>query len=806
MRLKNTRIQLLFTLFCGLLANTSFGQRLDSISINTDEKFPQEKLYLHYDRPYYNAGETIWFKAYLTSSNLPAYLSKTVYAELLNEKGALLQRKIMPVIESGAASSFDLPDTLTAHTLYVKAYTAWMLNFDSTLLYFQPIKILSGKTPKATASKPKNNFDFFPEGGDLVEGITNRLAFKASASDGSPLEITGTIIDSKAAKVETFSSSHDGMGYVNFTPLSGEIYKASWKDKKGTLQETVLPVVKKQGVALSVNNIANQVKFTIERPTDANDDFKFFYILAEMQQQLVYSAKINLSSKTKVTAPIPTDSLPDGILKVTIFNASQIPVAERIVFINHGNYGFIADLNAIEINMEKRKQNTIQVDVGGTILSNLSISITDESLSTPSKDNHNIFSHLLLSSDLKGYIYNAAQYFESDDEKNQQNLDLVMMTNGWRRFKWEDLVENKMPTIKHIPENFLSITGTVFGPSKNQLKGKEITGILKNKNGGSEIFTMPVDENGKFGVTSLVLFDTSKLYYQFNQDKEKLLTSTSTFKFNPNYILESPKVNTSYFSQIPFSSNVDSALLKKNNAVHKLTLDQFYEGNKIKDLAVVVVKAKIKSPEQKMNEEYTSGFFTGNDGYTFLTENDPFAKTALTVLDYLQSKVAGLQVSTSGEGSISWRGNATSIFLNESTSDISMIKSVSMNDVAMIKVFRPPFFGATGGGSGGAVAVYLKKGASSYDNVKGLEFANIAGYSPIKEFYSPNYDNPLDFNNPTDLRITLYWNPFLIFDKTTRRIKIPFFNNDQTKKIRVVIEGLNQLGQLTREEKIFPNK
>jgi len=216
---------------------------------------------------------------------------------------------------------------------------------------------------------------------------------------------------------------------------------------------------------------------------------------------------------------------------------------------------------------------------------------------------------------------------------------------------------------------------------------------------------------------------------------------------------------------------------------------------------VVKVYSKQKSLKQKLDEQYTSGFFTGDDGYTFTVEDDPFAKSAISVMDYLRGKVAGLQISSDGQ-SATWRGSATSIFLNEMNTDIGMVQNMSMNDVALIKVFRPPFFGAVGGGSGGAIAIYTKKGGGDNSAVKGLDFTNIYGYSPVKEFYMPDYENTNTPDVP-DYRSTIYWNPFLIFDKKTRRIKIPFYNTDNCKKIRVVIEGINKLGQFTREEKFF---
>lgn len=776
-----------------------FSQRLDSVMLKLESKYPQEKIYVQYDRPYYNPGETVWFKAYLTSANITSGISKTMYAELINDKGKILQKKIMPVIESGAASFFDLPDTLAAPTLYVRAYTSWMLNFDSSLLYLKPISIITNA--KKTTTSLTYSLTFFPEGGDLVNSIESLVAFKSTDQSGNPVYVNGNIVNSKGVKQLSFASIHNGMGTFAFRPIAGETYKAIWKDKKGTSHETALPAAKDQSVALSITKVNNLVTYNLKRPETAQKPFTSFFVVAQMQQQIIYSAKINLATKTEVTAPFPTDSLPTGIVQLTIFNEDEIPVAERIFFINKGDYYFNTDLHAVELDLNKRKHNTLQIDIGGNFVANLSIAVTDEALSTPPLNRDNIYSNVLLTSDLKGYVYNPAYYFSSEEDSIAQQLDLVMLTNGWRRFKWEDLVAGKFPSLKYEPEDFISINGMVYGPASNILKGKEITGILKTKS-SDDFFTMPVNADGSFGMKGISFFDTAKMYYQFNQDKDKRLTSTSSFSFKINFANPAGPM-PAYLNSFILPPMPDSAVIGKNKKVAKLILDDFAEGRKIKSLDVVVLKTKIKTPEQKLDEKYASGFFTGGDSYIFAVEDDPLARGAFTVLNYLQAKVAGLLISTVGTPSVTWRGSATSMFLNESPTDISQVQNISMNDVAMIKVFRPPFFSASGGGAGGAIAVYLKKGADNASTFKGLDFVKLNGYSTVKEFYSPDYEKLVDNAPANDYRTTLYWNPFLIFDKDKRRIKIPFYNSDNCKKIRVIIEGLNKDGQLSREEKVF---
>ena len=791
-------IVLLFLIaaFC----SSSIAQlRIDSLVTHLGEKYPQEKIYLHLDKNYYNAGETIWFKAYLTTDNAATTLSRTVYAELIDDKGSILQKKMMPVYESGAASNFDLPDSMFNTRLYIRAYTSWMLNFDSSLLYLKPIQIIttSKLTKKITPPTISYSLTFFPEGGDMVEDVSSRVAFKATDQDGTPISVSGNIITETGKKITAFTTVHNGMGFFLITPVPGEKYKATWKDKKGIAHETALPVAKEQGLVLSISNSNDTLSYTLKRPENAASDFTTYTVVAQMQQQMVYSAKVTMKVKKEITAPIVTTNFVDGILQLTIFNAADMPVAERLVFINHGSYYFSTDLHAIEQNITKHGHNTLQVDVGDTLLTNLSIAVTDAGINPITSNEESIFSSLLLTSDLKGYVYNAGYYFLNDEDSVKQQLDLVMMTNGWRRFKWQNILAQQWPKLSYPIDNYLSLKGYVYGLTKTQLVNKTLIGYVKTKSNTSSFLTIPLNNEGQFRLTGVYLFDTAKLYYQINGDKDKKLTSLASFTFK-NEIATTTQPSANLLASFFLNVKTDSLSLQKNSKLAALQRSLFE--SKAKTLEVVKVYSKVKSLKEKLEDQYTSGFFSGGDGITFTVEDDPFAKGALSILDYLRGKVAGMQVSADGQN-VSWRGSETSVFLNESTTDVSMLQSISMNDVALIKVFRPPFFGASGGGAGGAIAIYTKKGGD-VTAVKGLDFTNIYGYSAIKEFYMPDYEKTTATDVP-DYRSTLYWNPFLIMDRKTRRIKIPFYNSDNCKKIRVVIEGINKIGQLTREEKVF---
>jgi hypothetical protein len=783
----------------------SKAQGFDSLLNKLDTLYPQEKLYLQFDKSGYNPGETIWFKAYALSSNILSNISKNIYAELIDGEGKILQRKVLPVLFSSAATSFELPTGLTDSVLFVRAYTRWMLNFDSSFLYVKTIPIFTGKVAatKKPASTSATSLQFFPEGGDLVAGLESNIAFKATDNRGLPAKTNGDILNSKGEKVASFMTRHDGMGVFRLNPVAGEQYKATWKDQQNKSQESKLPAAQPSGVVMELSQDATGILFNIRKNGPGTEQIPAVYVVAQIQQQMVYQAKANLSKASEVRAVIPTDNIPTGIVQVTLFTLDRKPLAERIIFVNHQDYYFITDLNVSLKTTAKRGKNVIQIDVPDTLACNLSLSVTDAAVNPVQAGDHDIYSQVLLTSDIKGYVHNPAYYFSSDADSLSRDLDLVMMTNGWRRFKWEDLLANRWPKINEGPEDYLTIIGKINGLNKSELVNQEITGILMLKNEGQQIYSIPVQRDGSFYVPGLLYYDTARLFYQFNNDKNKVLTSKALIDVKNNFLIRGSQfhIDPQWISRI---IRPEAPALLANKQMTEKNIVQLEAMRKTQTLAGVTVVAKQKSKKDKMDEEYSSGLFKGGDGYTFITEDDPFANSSQTVLQYLQGKVAGLQITGAGQQmNMSWRGGTPSLFMNEMQTDLSMVQTLNMSDIAMIKVFRPPFFGAPGGGSGGAIAVYTKKGAASYSNVKGLDFAKIPGYTPEKQFYSPDYSKELPENSQDDNRTTLYWNPFIITDKNSRRTFYTFYNNDVSKKFRIIIEGVNADGKLTRAEKII---
>ena len=185
--------------------------------------------------------------------------------------------------------------------------------------------------------------------------------------------------------------------------------------------------------------------------------------------------------------------------------------------------------------------------------------------------------------------------------------------------------------------------------------------------------------------------------------------------------------------------------------------------------------------------------------------DDPIAQSSIDMFHYLQGRIAGLNISfNNGQPILSWRNGNPELFLDEISTQADVLEGIPVSNIAYVKVFRPPFFGAFGGGGGGAIAVYTRKGndTKSLPVAGGLEYAILGGYTPYKEFYSPNYSAPANTNDP-DLRTTIYWNPYILTDPKNHKVKVDFYNNDISNKLRVIVEGVNADGKLAHIEKVI---
>jgi hypothetical protein len=775
------------------------AQPIDSTLSRYANDFLQEKAWLHYDKSSYYPGETIWFKAYLMEAFYPSAGSKTLYTDWIGEDGKVLMHLVSPLVSATTNGQFEIPADYSGSFIHVRAYTKWMLNFDSAFLYSKDIRILLKSSTAAKTQKPApvSTLELFPEGGDLVSGVPNRVAFKAADQWGRPVRIRGQLQNNKGQVLDTLKVVHDGMGSFFCSPQAGESYLVKWTDAAGVSHTTPLPPSKPSGIAMQISNAKNRRIINLLTSALLPDNLKTVHLIGTLNQRIAFKTDLTLTENNNSRRVIPTENLPSGILTITLFDQGWNAVSERISFINNHDYSFEPSMEVQRWGLSKRKKNEVRITVPDSLQGvSLSVSVTDAAIEKDTTGT--IISHFLLTSDIRGRVFNPSYYFTSDDDSIQQSLDLVMLTHGWRRFKWEDVTRGKLPVIIYPKEeSYLTLSGKVFGVVKSQLSGKEsIVLVLKGKDSTSKLMVLPIKTDGTFNDPDVVFFDTLRVYYSlkskfFSQAEARFMTERLPA---PNYSAFSKNFQP-YLPLFDTSGSYRHSLFAAESA----RLNEQFRG---KMMANVTVTAKQKTTIQQMEERYPSGMFKGSDGFQFDLLNDPSAVGAMNIFHFLQGRVAGLQVNESGTPSLSWRGGSPQLYLDESPVDPELMATVPVNDIAYVKVFRPPFMGGFNGANG-AIAVYTRRGNDIQNKPgTGLTANTIAGYTPIRQFYSPDYDRFDPRNEQGDIRTTLYWNPLVVPDKKGS-VLLTFFNNDITKSFRVVIEGMTKEGLLTHFEQIM---
>jgi uncharacterized protein affecting Mg2+/Co2+ transport len=427
----------------------------------------QEKLFVHTDKSFYLTGETMWFKIYNVDagSHKASATSKVAYVEILNNEGrAVLQAKIGLGENNGNGNgSFLLPAHLATGSYLLRAYTHWMKNFGESYYFQQAISVVNAsKRPNWQLLEKAESYTvkFFPEGGNLVNGLPGLVAFHITDQYGKGVEVAGHVFDSKQQRVAFCKSYKFGMGTFYFTPEAGNDYHAEMILDNGTKISTPLPKAFAQGYVMAVEEAGNnQLNVTVHSTYS-----KPVYLLAHTRNELKIVSAQNITGG-KAQWVISKDQLGEGVSHITIFDEGRQPVCERLVF-KKPTSKLSIDVKTDKTQYETRSQVAVDIlaknndgQVSGSDLS-MSVFLID---SLQSADINTIDGYYWLASDLNGTIERPGYYF-SNAPKEQINIAIenLMLTHGWRRFRWEDVNANKTPAFKFLPEyEGLTINATI---------------------------------------------------------------------------------------------------------------------------------------------------------------------------------------------------------------------------------------------------------------------------------------------------------------------------------------------------------
>ena len=803
-------------------------------NINTfNHLYPQEKVYLHFDNTGYFLGETIWFKAYVVvaENHLPTVLSRVLYVELLSPEGSMVAQKKLKVEDGQCHGDFFLKPEQYAGFYEIRAYTRVMLNFGEETIFSRVFPVFdvpkkegqydqlkmslrpnSQKLPETRAKDEKRNnvnIHFFPEGGELVNGLVSNVAFKATDKQGKSISLSGTVYNAQKETIASFASAHNGMGSFAISPEEGKnTVEVEYEGKKYNFN---LPASRPNGYVMKVNNMRNDFVF-IEIQKSQGQTVEPLGISISCRGKINTFETVTTDEENSCTIKIPKSNLPSGVNQITLFNAKGEIFAERLFFINHQE----------QITLTAKQSNSVyspfakirlEFQSNPPVEASFSLAVTDASAS-PLITTGSILTNLLLSSDLKGYIEDIDYYFESNDNQHKMALDLLMMTQGWRRYVWKQMAGVEPFELKHHIEKGIVIDGQVLSLFRKKKKENiEVTMWMYSEDGFSQQGKCMTDDEGRFnflpddfeGVWKLTLQTKEKgerkeqqilLDRHFSPQTRPYSYSETIMKKQSEY-LDTDRVTENLIQENESDSldsykNLHGRLLPNVTVKGKKPFKKQDEG-----LAVANIVYDVASEIDQLKDKGEG--YAENIPVFLLNTNRYFSerinnKTELKELWYKNKPVLYIVNNVEICRSV-WRNEYNDKY---TWGDIS---NILLSDVEKIiiseELSRYCVYTSSGNISCPScenldprtllIFIYTKDG-NQVSEPLGIRRTRLQGYSQVKEFYSPDYSKGV-LPNETDYRRTLYWNPNVKTDEQGKA-QVTFYNNGSCRKINICAEGL----------------
>jgi hypothetical protein len=769
--IRATKIMLLTSAFSVLVLN-SRAQAIQEVQNSFNlykQSVLQEKVFVHTDKSTYLPGEIIWFKIYCVDGNdyKPLNLSKVVYVEVLdNSQNPVAQAKISLKNGIGDGSVY-VPVTVNNGNYKFRAYTNWMKNFSPDYYFEKTITFLNPlKSPDNIAKETANNYEiqFFPEGGNLVNGITSKVAFKAVDKNGLGIAFTGVITDQHNDTVARFKPLKFGMGSFSFTPAENSTYKAVVKFN-GEVVTKSLPGINSQGYAMSVADNGVQLAITV-KGTDGN-----IYLFAHTRQ-IVKAAESAAISNGIAHFAVNKSLLGDGISSITIFNNAKQPVCERLYFKRPAQKLFI-DASADQPQYALRKKVNISVlakdQASKPVSANMSMAIYRVD-SLQGIDRSNIFDYLWLSSDLKGRIESPDYYFNNTNAETDEALDNLMLTQGWRRFQWSQVLENKPAVFNYLPEyNGHIVTAKITNTQTNAPAANIMTYIgVPGKR--VQVYVSQSDSLGHLFYSTKDFYGPGEIVAQTNNSLDSTYRIDVLSPFSEQY-------SKTLLPKFEFANGMQNALQAHSLGVQVLNV---YSANNIK---------RFYDPVVDSSAFYGKPYKTYKlDDFTRFTTMEEDLREYVSEDNIVRSKGKFHIKVLNDRGFLD--GDPLVLLDGVPVFDVNKIFSVDPLKVKKLEVIRERFYYGPSAQEGIFSFTTYKGDLGGVELDPHAVVIDYEGLQLHRQFYSPVYDTETQTTGRIpDFRNLLYWAPTV-----NNQGKASFYTSDQAGKYIGVIQGLTANG------------
>ncbi len=761
-----------------------------------------EKLYVQTDKPYYSAGESIWLKGFLVNAitHRPLDISNYIYVELTDRKGKIVNHiKIKRDSVSGFNGYIKLEPKMDAGDYSIRAYTKWMTNSDPNFFFEKTIEVVSpipddsmagqaqrdaaeaAKTAKEKreekreAKDPDKKLDydlqFFPEGGALIAGVPQVIAFKALAEDGLSVDVKGYIYNSKDERIAEFMSAHQGMGMVQMIVPEGDQYYAKATSSEGLSKQFNLPLATSKEISLKVSRVGANLYYQV---LTANPD-----LLKGVSAVIHSRGRIITVDAGDLQKPrrMPLSQVYAGISVISLVNQAQEVVAERIFFKKPTAMPTI-DIVPAKSTYAARTKASVSLNVknsnGQPVQGQFAVSVLDDGAIKQDSTKDNVLSYLLLSSEIKGYVENPGLYFAENSRVMDSKIDMLMMTQGWRRFDLEKILDSTVDHRRDIQyEDVVNIRGEVKGFFGNNARKPKVSLICQKLH---LIDVFDLDESNKFNIMNVNIPDRAVYVIQAQgRNGGNALTLNVVEEVLPvPHAAQFPRKD----KVVPFEF--------VNQSIEKF----YYEGG----LTMIELESVVVTTEAVSKVE-NSEFATRTTGRTELE-----TMGGSTLEDLIVTYI-GIEV---GDEYVYYRSGSTPVKFRVNGLDEDWI---NLNTLSVDLIEQVDFFDSTSASglftdsNGGVFNITLIDGAS----VPRLRLPNIVNYAPIgyqrvEKFYAPAYDTPSKKSNlPPDYRTTIFWSGDIVPD-AEGNATFDFYTADKSTTYRIIVEGVTAQGEACHVE------
>lgn len=729
-----------------------------------------EKIFLHTDRNFYISGEIIWFKAYLVSNpdNRLAASSRVAYVEVLDEENRpVLQEKIGMKDGRGNGSLF-LSSEFPSGNYKVRAYTAWMKNFDAAFFFEKEITIVNTRVPLPLLPADTSvmyDMQFFPEGGRLIRGVSSTVAFKLTDSKGKGVDrFYGVVVNADNDTVAQFSPYRFGIGRFRFNPSTPGKYMAYLTTPDGLQFSKELPLTDANGYAIQVAESGGSVRLTVQAE---GVQAEHVYALIHTRGVVKEARRLALQNG-HAQMELDKSRMGEGISHITVFDGNRRPVCERLYF------GTVPSRLHITAGTQKnvygqRKKVTVSLHTADA--ANLSLAVYRYD-SLQKEERFDINSYFWLSSELKGNVESPDWYFTAAADSFSMAMDNLMLTHGWRRFDWRGIRQGELPPLTWLPE----IDGHIVnGKIKDSATGRSLPGSL--------VFLSFPGTHGKF--------------YTAESDKEgNLVFYTRDVYGRGELVAELDNAGESYNIEIisPFSDAVSPG------KVRPFVLSSGMAGA----LTTTSINAQIvrKFGDDRLKELNfpqvvdTSRFYGKADETYLLDDYTRFT----TMEEVLREYVPGILLGRSGKNyrlrvidnltNTLLRSNPLVLLDGVPVLEMNRIINYDPLKVRRLDVLRGNYYYGGAVFSGIADFTTYKGNMEDYEMDPRAVVLDYDGLQLHREFYSPVYDSPEQQQSRlADYRNLLFWNPDITVGPGGAN-EVSFYTGDVPGVYRGVIQGI----------------